>query len=328
MINIIALDPGFGNTKVAMDHFDHYGYQVNSIQSSVSRPSSIGQAAIGMATSLGARLVQFADFEFCVGTSAWTWGRSLTNLDYSALASPERKALFYGALASLVPSGEYEARQLVIGLPVPLLQDGELTSQVLDGLRQFKGDHQFCVDGNSYNFTFDRVKVLAQPVGAYGNWLLGPDYQPVTARLNGEAAVLDIGMNTLDLYVIKGGEVSPRYVGGSKMGVRRLLEMVAEPDEELDEVDARLRTRQRILSQVDLQSWMQEVLASVERHWPSLRRFSVILPAGGGAILLGDLLRQELILRGAAIYWPEDAVNANVIGLWKWAMHVFNRQQM
>ena len=43
--------------------------------------------------------------------------------------------------------------------------------------------------------------------------------------------------------------------------------------------------------------------------------------AGGGSIVLGDLLRLALISKGAAVSWPEDPSTTNVRGLWKWGAY-------
>jgi len=59
----------------------------------------------------------------------------------------------------------------------------------------------------------------------------------------------------------------------------------------------------------------------VERVWPQLRRFDAVIPTGGGAIVMGDLLSTALIAKGAAVYWPDDPIAANVRGLWKWGIH-------
>lgn len=323
MIKCIALDPGFSNTKVAMDHINHFGYQVTSIQPSVLYPNHIEKAATGMLMTTGTHLVQFDGYKFDVGASDYSYVHTLTNLDYSTLMSPEHRALFYNALAYMLPSGGFNIHLLVVGLPVTLLQDEESAIQVVEGLYNLKGEHKFIIDSKSYYISIDWVKVLALPMGAYGNWLLGPNCQPIESRMNSDVAILDIGMNNLGLYVIKGDDVSPRYVGSSKMGVQRLLEKIAEPNQELDKVASLLQTHQIIPPSAILYGWLNEVMGSVGCTWSSLHHFSVVLPVGDGAALLGNLLRNELILREATVYWPEDPINANVIGLWKWARHVF-----
>ena len=103
------------------------------------------------------------------------------------------------------------------------------------------------------------------------------------------------------------------------MGVKRLLEILDGSGHDPEELDAQLRTGRLIENQFN--SWLSEILASIERTWPSLRRFTTAIPAGGGSVLLGDLLRIALISKGAAVAWPDDPVTANVNGLSKWGAY-------
>ena len=320
MTNVLALDPGYGNTKVC------FNGQTASIQSAVARPQSVGLAAIGMKTASQVQLVRLDDYEFAIGPGAWHWGNLLTSRDYSALSSPERRALAFGTIASLLHPGRQDVDLMVVGLPVPLLQDTTQAEAVMGGLKAYKGTHCFSVDGQEYQLNIGRLKVLPQPVGAYADWLLEKpeDQDALRVRKHGrqaEVAVLDLGMNTLDLYVIQDGKVSPRFIGGDKVGVRRLLELLTGNGHEPEELDARLRAGRLHPSQSQMESWLGEVLAAVERVWPQLRRFDAVIPTGGGAIVMGDLLSTALIAKGAAVYWPDDPIAANVRGLWKWGIH-------
>ena len=329
MTNVLVLDPGYGNTKVC------FNGQTASIQSAVARPQSVGLAAIGMKTASQVKLVRLDGYEFAIGPGTWHWGNLLTSRDYSALASPERRALAFGTIASLLHPGRQDVDLMVVGLPVPLLQDTIQAEAVMGGLKAYKGTHCFSVDGQEYQLNIGRLKVLPQPVGAYADWLLDASESPkldslapavpaLRVRKNGrqaEVAVLDLGMNTLDLYVIQDGKVSPRFIGGDKVGVRRLLELLTGNGHEPEELDARLRAGRLHPTQSQMESWLGEVLAAVERVWPQLRRFDAVIPTGGGAIVMGDLLSMALIAKGAAVYWPQDPIAANVRGLWKWGIH-------
>lgn len=310
---MIALDPGFGNTKTAT-----WDGNVVCIQSAVARPREIGRAGIGMRAGKRPPLVTSAGQSFLVGPGAWNQGEMLGSMDYAALAGPERLALFYATLASSAAAEWPESATLVIGLPVPLLVDKERADATLAALRTWKRRHEFEVDKTSHAITIERIKVLAQPVGAYTDWLLDEHLHTRKGGAQAQVAVLDIGMNTLDLYVIQNGEFQSRYVGGEKVGVRKLLEYMGEGERELEEMDYRLRRGQLKPDTVALESWLAKILAAVEPVWPKLSRFSAVIPTGGGASLLGDRLRNSLASRGAALHWPEDPLTANVRGLWKW----------
>lgn len=125
MKNVIALDPGYGNTKVCVNGV------TASIQSAVARPQSTGMATIGMKTASQILSIELEGQAFAIGPGAWHWGNMLTSRDYSALASPERKTLAFTTLAQLLEPGEYDFELMVIGLPVPLLKDETQSQAVL-----------------------------------------------------------------------------------------------------------------------------------------------------------------------------------------------------
>ncbi len=322
MIQVVALDPGYGNTKVCLNNPDGQGMKSVLLQSAVARGRNFGLAGIGMRLAQQAIPVQFSGHDLLVGPGAWNWNTPENNLDFSALTSPGRQALFYAALAQALDPGTYEVGNLVIGLPVPLLQDETQADAVMNALKAYKGSHLFEVDKNEYRLTIQRVKVLPQPVGAYADWLISDELQMRKGSSQAEIGVLDIGQNTLDLYALQGGKVTPRFVGGSKLGVRRLIDLMdgSFAGRDAVETDAALRSGRIKPAQIHLQSWLGEIMGAVERVWPNLRRFTAVIPGGGGCLLLGDLLRAALAAHGAAVFTPADTVMANAIGLWKYAI--------
>jgi hypothetical protein len=316
---VIALDPGFGNTKVCFDG------QTSYCPSAVVHPRNIGLAGIGMKSVARAQMVQVDGQEFAIGEGAWNHGQSANGMDYIGLASPARKALFFANLVNYLVPGTYQFEQLVIGLPVPLLMDNTQAQGIFDRLKALKDEAVFTCDQGEYVFSFNKIKVLAQPVGAYANWLLDDALQPQFTVRDAEVAVLDIGMNTLDLYVFKGGKVTPKFVGGGKVGVRRLLQMLDRSGRDVHELDDDLRNRRLRPAKGELDQWLDEIFHEVEQYWPNLRQFSCLVPVGGGTALLGEQLRLELINKGAVVDWPEEPLLANVKGLWKWAAYELER---
>lgn len=314
---VLAIDPGFGYVKLKLD-----GRPTISLRSAIARMKDIGLAGVGMKTASQAMTIGLGWDHFVIGDGAWNWGDVHSNRDYSAIASLERRALTFGALSLALDPGTYAFDQMVIGLPVPLLLEKEQSLSVLTALKAYKGTHDFKVEGRGeYKVSIHKLKALAQPVGAYADWLLDDELRVRRNGREAEVAVLDIGMNTLDLYVLKDGRLLPRFVGGEKVGVRRLLEILDRPGMEPEELDAQIRTGKLRPTREQLDSWLSEILAALERTWPNLRRFTTILPAGGGSILLGDLLRVALIAKGAAVTMPDDPAGTNARGLWKWAAY-------
>jgi hypothetical protein len=322
MTTIAALDPGFGNTKLCIDG------NVTVLQSAVSRPQFVGMAANGLRTVEVTDQVRIAETGeiYATGEHAWQVGAPLGGLDYSALASEPRKALFYASAARLLGPGHHQL-DLVVGLPVPLLTDAAQAEMLMESLRiAYKTSHHFFGRGGEYNLEVNTLKVLAQPVGAWADWLIGPDLRPQKGGKDAEVAVLDIGLNTLDLYVIQGGRVEPRYIGGAKAGVRRILTSLNGHGQDLEEIDSGLRLGRLKPTRDVLNAWLSEIFSHIERVWPDLRRFSAIVPAGGGAVILGDQLRTSLIARGAILSWPSDPITANALGLWKWGAYAASKR--
>jgi hypothetical protein len=319
MNSIIAVDPGFGNTKVCLNG------AVSMVPSIVVRPRRIGMAGLGMKGASPPVEVGFDNYQFAVGAGAIEWGSPQSSFDYSSLVSPERQALFYAALAPLLTSDVHQIDLLIIGLPVPLLQDEIQSELILSDLKRFKGPHSFKVGKESYALNVEKLKVLPQPLGAYADWLLDETLHPRKNAAQAEVAVLDIGMNTFDLYAVHGGRVEPRFIGGGKVGVRKLLERLDGDGSEWEELDLCIRQGRLQLSAPILQAWLSDLIAILERTMPRLSRFTAVIPTGGGVLILGDLLKLNLASRGGALYWVNDPICSNARGLWKWGTYVFHR---
>lgn len=328
---IVALDPGFGNTKVST------AANCAVIQSAVARPINIGRAGIGLRTA-SARSTKIEienSGSFVVGSGSWSWGDPLSSMDYSSLTSAARLALFYAGLAECLPAGEHVIDRLTVGLPVPLLQNESDADETIKQLRTLKRDHIFYrsdagskSDPERYSISIGNITVLAQPVGAYADYLISDDLKINKDLKDAEIAVIDLGMNTLDLYVVKSGKIEPRFIAGAKVGVRRFIELAQEYDHhDLVEIDELIRTGNIKLSDPYLtaafDSWFQSVNAEIEKVFKNLARFSAIVTAGGGCSILNPILVPALARRGAAVYVPTDPISVNVRGLYKWSAYMY-----
>ncbi|MBN2385570.1 MAG: ParM/StbA family protein [Anaerolineales bacterium] len=295
--------------------------------SAVARPHEIGLAARDLETQARPQTVTLASgLSFVAGAGAWAWGEPLSTLDFNDLTSPQRLALFYATLSQLLPPGYHTVDLLVVGLPVPLLQDELQAKAVMAGLAQYKKVHEFAVDNKGYSIEIKGLRAFPQPVGAYADWMLNEEGHIRQGGGEAEVAILDIGMNTLDLYAIQNWKVAPRFVGGGKLGIRRLLENMNPSGRDLEELDSALRAGNLQPSVEQKTAWLGAILGSVERTWSSLRRFDVVIPTGGGAVVLGELLRSTLAPKSAAVHWPADPVTANGLGFYKWGRRVHRNE--
>lgn len=315
---VVGFDPGFGNTKVCL------GGQTHIVQSAVSIPRAVGLAAIGM-KSAGRKttILSVRGHDYAVGMGAAARGALKTSMDYGSLASPERRALLYAACAEALNAHKLTMLTdalLVIGLPVPLLEDKEEAQAVMESLKQLKGAHEFSIGKTIYTVGVSKIKVLAQPAGAYIDYAYDAELRTRNGVSKSEVLVIDIGMNTLDVYVLKNGQVMESFIGGAEVGVRRLLELLATNGRDVMELDADLRSGALKFDAGQLDGYLGEVLAAVKRITPNLKRFDVVIPCGGGALVLGDKLKLALTSKGAAVQWPDDPIAANVRGFYKYGL--------
>ena len=105
MNTILALDGGFGNTKIAYKNGDGH-IHVESFPSVVG----LGQTDMGLLTTgLDGRrrqvkpfVVEFDGLQYLAGPNIHRWNRPVERLDFRRLyEGPEARTLFYAALASI-----------------------------------------------------------------------------------------------------------------------------------------------------------------------------------------------------------------------------------
>lgn len=310
---LVAFDPGYGAVKMAFDG----GTVLLSSAVSADGGRSVRPIA-GLRTRKPPLEVILPDGpRFFVGEGAHDWGRPVENLDFERLTgSPEMRALFYGALTVAGIEGRI---RLMVGLPVEALS-GPDAEGIVRGVKTFlRGLHRWIGMGRERTVEVAEVGVTGQPVGALFDYFLDENGAFIPERradFAKEIGVLNIGMNTVDLLVVRHGSLVQRMTGGETLGVRRLLSLL-NPDGlyTLAELDERLRARQIDVSQA-LPVWEREVMGFIERQWgKAFRRFARILAVGGGTALLGPALAR----RFDRIWIPEDPVMATARGLLKFA---------
>ena len=339
----IALDPGFGGFKAAE-------VQGNAIKV-VTVPSVVGTGStelglLDLAGVTGRRRrpdqpyhLAFEGVEFLVGPGVVDCTRPVERLDFQRLSNgAELRALTYATLFEMVDGGKQDLN-LVVGLPVEVLQGPDAREIVRQLQGWLVGRHRFAVDGQEAALNIRALRPMAQPVGAFFEWELGLDGQWL--RDKGDfmvpVAILDLGFNTLDLFTVQSGRINVRYTGGDTLGMRRaataLVESVRRQYQRplsLHEADELLRRYVQVKGrrtvdlplaggQVDVRGLVRaaldmtagEVTAFVERTRGNGRQFSHLLLAGGGCLALGDRLQQQM--PHATLL--DDPVTANARGL-------------
>ena len=311
----LSFDPGYGNIKVFGPHGSLLMQSAVAVATAERMQRMVGlrmaRPPLRVATSAGA---------FYVGEGAHDWGRPVENLDFDRLnGSPEMLALFLGAMTHYgVPE---EPISLIAGLPVIALM-GEQASIVRKEVREFlAGEHIWTANGKDRRLTIENVLITSQPVGAMFDYLLTEEGKMAADRqrvFRGEIGILGIGMNTLDLLVVRNGKPVQRFTAGETLGVRRLLELLNHDGlYSLAELSARLRAQ--ALNTADaLPLWQSEVLGYVERQWgSSFGRFGRIVMVGGGTMLLRDMLLKRFKDKA---HIPDDPIIATARGLYKYTL--------
>lgn len=312
----IVVDPGFGNTKVCSEG------RVAVLQSAVSVPSRMGTAFNGRVAT--ATHVEFDKRTYAVGMGAWQLGEPLQSMDYLALVSQPRLALMYAGIAQVLPPADHGDVQLVVALPVPLMQDDEQMKLVKSQAKELKREHRWTIDGQEWRMNVVAVSLRGQPFGAFFDWLYNDELMVREGGVKRSVFVLDIGMKTIDLCALENGELSRRFLGGDASGVYRLFDDKLSQGFDLVELDHQLRNGEIKLSRAERDIWLGVILDVLERKAKTLRRFHVVIPTGGGVAILGQQLFDVLAAKGAALYMPQninDCISANVRGLWKHAAH-------
>ena len=310
----IGFDPGYGNTKV-------YGEQ-----GGVTLPSHVAMKQNGhlgrmegMQTRRPPLAVTVGERAFYVGAGAHDWGAPVESLDYARLSgSPEVRATLYAALSQYQRQhgAITEPITLMVGLPLGALGD-EQKAIGTEMRGWLTGEHTWQANDAPHRVTVEQVLVTSQATAALYDYVLDDDGRFLPHRashLNEEIGVVSVGFNTLELMVIREKRPLARFTGGSKHGVRALLQtMNGDGSYSLGELDDRLRAGLTDGSALEL--WLSGVSGQIEKQWGDRwRQFAQIIVVGGGALLLRGQLSGYF--RGKC-HIPDEPVLAAARGMHK-----------
>ena len=266
---------------------------------------------------------------FYLGLGAHDWGRPVENLaDDRFLGAPEVAALFYGGMTSY--AREYaldlDSIQAIVGLTQSAFTE-DAASNIVSGVRGWLlGSHDWQVedaerdtpDVEAFHLTVESVDVTSQAAGTMFDYFLDDQGEFIPARkpaYKQEIGIVSVGMNTLELLVIRNGAPVERFLASETAGVRRLLEII-DPSGMYSrgELDTQLRLGK--LNYADaLPAWTSEIGGHIERRWGNaFRRFATTIVVGGGALILKDTLTARF--NGKAVV-PDAPIMAVARGLYK-----------
>ena len=310
----IGFDPGYGNTKVYGDQGglalpSHVAVKQNGV---LARMEGMQMKRPPLAVTVGER-------EFYVGAGAHDWGAPVESLDYARLSgSPEVRATLYAALSQYQRQhGEITAPiRLIVGLPLGALGE-EHKSTGAEMKQWLLGEHAWAANDAAQRVTVADVLVTSQATAALYDYVLDADGRFLPARaghLHEEVGVVSVGFNTLELMLIRDKRPVARFTGGSKNGVRALLQaMNGHHAYSLGELDDRLRAG--LTDSAALEVWLSGICGQIEKQWGDRwRQFAQVILVGGGALLLKSQLNSYF--RGKC-HIPDEPVLAVARGLHK-----------
>ena len=259
----------------------------------------------------------------------------------------ETRCVTYASSHDLLGPGIHQG-YLVLGVPVDKLKTGVVKKFKREVKRWLVGEHKFSVNGEESVVTINGIQFAAQPVGAFMEW--GMSHQGQWARSEAEflqdTGVVDVGYQTIDLFVVSEGQVSPMYTSGNDLGIGRAVDRLVETVEgmhsismsavEADELIIRYlagrgRKKIEIVAQgqdVDITPIVKTALDAhggaivdfIGRAWRNIRLKNILL-TGGGCLAFGDRL-MELYPYATLL---EDPITANARGLAKLAQRIGRR---
>jgi plasmid segregation protein ParM len=317
-IERIGLDVGFGDVKAVVIR--------NGKLLHITFPSVLGQAqalsnfTVGLNSAARRRATRlvYNGVEYYAGDDALAHSRTQAGRqDRGRIGSIEERVLALAALAKLGVSEAY----IITGLPVVWFEEGR------GKLRQsLKGRHTFTWGKDTRTITIHKVKVVPQPLGGFFSYVLDPAGRAKLedSELKRTYACLDIGWNTTDLSAIRELRPVDKWIGGARVGVRDVVQMVGdaisrehgltlqphEVDQAIEsgqvEIYGQYRDIRPIVASTTT-ALAQQVVSTSTDLWGNGERMSKILIFGGGAARLGQPIHEAFPYNGVILPHPAMA---------------------
>jgi plasmid segregation protein ParM len=226
-------------------------------------------------------------------------GPQAQNMDDSYCERPEYLALVRGALSMMEMGNRLDL--LVVGLPVATFK---FKRAVLE--RRLRGEHDV---GDGRRVVVDRVKVVAQPLGALVQF--GAAQRRLAQIKLERTLIVDSGSRTFDWLVTQGLRVvegrSHSVNRGMHDVVRKLAERIGRAEgveiSDFDRIDVALRIKKKPKingQEHDLAPYTKavqviaaEAVGEMKRYVGNGHDIDNIIVVGGGAFFFADAIRKE-----------------------------------
>jgi len=301
---ILAVDVGYGRTKIATDKRKEYfsSYLVRHRKSDLDFMNK-------------SDIVEVDSQKFFVGDKALSQGSPISLIGDSFHGSTYWKALLAYAMYSVKDEINEGIDTLVLGLP--LSQYNEERKMQIKSVRDFK----FYVNGEEYNISAGNVVVLPQGAGAILEYM----------KKEEGTAIVDIGYYTLDLACFREGGFNAAQSLSNNFGIQRLYQEISKeinkkfnisPD--IKKIERVVRTKKFLYEgkEYDLSEmisefkydYCQNLVGILNENWSEvLKEVNRVVFIGGGTEIIKDLLPDK-----ANFVVTENPSFANVLGFYKY----------
>ncbi|MDR3417823.1 MAG: ParM/StbA family protein [Nevskia sp.] len=334
-MRILAVDIGFGYTK-ATD-----GRQFQVFKSIVGEANPI-QFAEALLPSQAAQPRHFAidEEEVFVGelAEAQSRGRGFT-LDHAQFLAKYAKIL---GLAALAPFAEHgDPLRVVTGLPISFFRKYKDTVTTM--LQQRHNITVVQANGAREDKTLyiEKVRVIPQPFGSLFNLMLDGQGKALQQRfLTEKIGVIDIGFRTTDFSISDKTRYSERGSLSTDSGISVAYNAISNLLHEksgtqvelyrLYEAAARgvikIKGHKYDLTALVQQAYSQlatRIAIEASRVWADDWDMDAIVITGGGGMILAPYLQTQIEGEVLAMPPDQDARLNNVIGYWKYGVHIW-----
>lgn len=327
MTTLTAVDIGFNQTKALSTNGERADF-----------PSVVGTP---MSTSYTMEQAKQARMVVTLPDGR-TWPVGLTALEQSDQSTGRQdagwvltdtwEAILCGALSELYKGNV--TTNVVSGLP---LEDWARLAEPLE--TRLVGPHRFKRNGGRWQtITVNEALCITQGYGALVNEALSDSGRILTNQFaQGTVGIADIGGKTCNLLVTKDLDVIGRWTHGGDFGLLKALGgMARDIHNTYPTINPRAREvalwlaagvfkvgGERIdimpIARSHLEPLVDQVLNLLSEKWSEPGRFSAVLLVGGGAVILGDMLKERMKGVYPNVTVAKDARFANVAGYLKFA---------